>query len=179
MDDTERFRLRFGPYSTPLFEIGDVVTCSARGQVTIVGITRGKIAWPIGKTKRAKSLVLFGDLERAVRNEAAQAICHWWGVGMLAVNKWRHALGIAGTTNAGTSELRRLHFAEPWGEATRKKAWSKLSDPKRRAKIAESMRGKARPPHVIESMRQARIGKSHTEDTKRKMREARKRRAQL
>lgn len=178
MDDTERFRLRFGPYSTPLFEMGQVVECSARGPVTIVGITSGKIAWPIGKTKRARSLVLYGDLERAVRNEAAQAICHWWGVGVLAVNKWRHALGIAGTTNPGTSEIRRLHFAEPWAEEAKKKAWSKGSDSDRRQKIAASKRGKPRPPHVIEAMRKGRLGKSHSEVTKQKMRAAHKRRAQ-
>jgi hypothetical protein len=177
VDDTERFRLRFGPYSTPLFEIGQVVDCTARGEVTIVGITSGKIAWPIGKTKRAKSLVLYGDLERAVRNEAAQSVCYWWGVGMNAVNKWRHALGIAGTTNPGTSEIRRLHFAEPWAEAAKQKSWSKAADPERREKIAASRRGKQRPPHVIEAMRKGRIGKPQSEETKQKMREAHKKRA--
>jgi hypothetical protein len=149
--------------------MGQVVECTARGPVTIVGITSGKIAWPIGKTKRARSLVLFGDLEQAVKNEAAQAICHWWGVGVNAVNKWRHALGIAGITNAGTSEIRRLHFAEPWAEEAKQKAWGKANDPVRLEKIAASKRGKPRPPDVIEAMRKGRTGKPHSPETRKKM----------
>lgn len=175
MEDTERFRLRFGPYSTPLFEMGQVIECAARGPVTIVGITSGKIAWPIGKTKRAKSLVLFDDLEKAVIQEAAAAICHWWGVGPHTVWKWRKALHVSQSSNPGTTALKQLNFAEPWAEATRKKSWSMAADPNRREKIAASKRGKSRPPHVIEAMRKGRTGKPHSPETRRKMSEAHQR----
>ena len=56
-----RYRLHFGPYRTPRFKLGQKVVCEARGEVTIVGISDGRIPWPIGQTKRAKSLVLFRD----------------------------------------------------------------------------------------------------------------------
>ena len=178
MRDRDRFQLRFGPYRTPRYRLGQVVNCSARGQVTIVGTSRGKIPWPVGKTHRAKSLVLFNDLERAVRREAAIAIMHWWGVCPSAVNKWRHALGIAGTNIEGSSALRRAHFAEPWAEKTRQKAWSKARDPVRCEKISASKRGIPRPPGVREVLRQANLGKKRSDETRRKMREAHERRRQ-
>lgn len=177
MTEEERYRLRFGKYRTPRFKMGDVVICSARGQVTIVGMTNGKIPWPIGKTKRARSPVLYQDLERAVRKEAFQAIIHWWGVCWTTVWKWRKALGL-GQYNEGTRTLKKLHFGEPWAEDARKKAWAKSNDPARREKIATSRRGKSRPPHVIEAMRKGRTGKPQSEETKKKMRQAHSRRKQ-
>lgn len=174
MNDATRYRLLHGPYKTPRFRLGQNVMCSARGMVKIVGITSGRIAWPVGKTLRAKSLVLYRDLERAVRVESGLAICYWWGVTSQTVTKWRKALGIQ--TTPGTQQLRRAHFAEPWAELTRKKAWSKARDPGRREKIAASRRGKPRQQHVIDAMRKGRTGKPHTEETRRKMSESHQRR---
>lgn len=175
MNDVTRYKLLYGPYKTPRFKLGKYVMCLARGRVRIVGITAGRIAWPIGITKRARSLVLYRDLERAVRQESVLAIRYWWGVGPSAVNKWRHVLGVTGT-NAGTSELRRAHFAEPWAEQTRQKAWAKAQDPARREKIAASKLGKPRPPHVIEAMRLGRTGKPHSAETRLKMSKGHRRR---
>ncbi|HQR44272.1 MAG TPA: NUMOD3 domain-containing DNA-binding protein [Gemmatales bacterium] len=172
MRDSDRFQLRFGPYRTPRYRKGQVVICSARGQVTIVGTSDGKMPWPVGKTHRAKSLVLYKDLERAVRRESVLAIQYWWGVGPMAVRRWRTALGIVGTNNEGTSALRRDHFAEPWAEIARRKAWSKARDPVRCEKIAASKRGKPRPPHVLEAMRKASVGRVVSQETRRKMSEA-------
>ena len=39
----ERFKLNFGPYTTPRFPIGQTVIDQIRGEVTIVGITDGLI----------------------------------------------------------------------------------------------------------------------------------------
>jgi hypothetical protein len=76
-----RHRLHFGPYRTPRFRIGQRVEDERRGLVRIVGMSDGPNQWPIGQTKRAKSLVLFRGLARAVRREAAAAGMHWWASG--------------------------------------------------------------------------------------------------
>ena len=91
----DRFKLHRGPYKTPRFRIDQTVIDAIRGAVTIVGVTDGLIPWPIGKTKRAKTLVMFRGLANALRNESNTAICHWWGVTDQTVTKWRNALGIS------------------------------------------------------------------------------------
>ena len=63
-----RHALHFGPYRTPRFKYGAKVECEARGEVTIVKLTAARIPWPIGKTHRATSLVLYKDLVRAVKS---------------------------------------------------------------------------------------------------------------
>jgi hypothetical protein len=72
LPDADRHRLLFGPYRTPVFKYGDVVICESRGQVEIVGLSGGRIPWPVGKRGPAKALVLCGALAKAVRLEAAQ-----------------------------------------------------------------------------------------------------------
>jgi hypothetical protein len=67
----------------------------------------------------------------------------------------------------------------PDGHAMRGLGVLKSRDPRRRAKIAAARRGKARPPHVIEAMRQARLGMRHTEETRRRMSETRRERGIL
>jgi hypothetical protein len=80
MDDAERFRL-LGTYRTPRFRVGQRVRCQVRGEVIITGMIEAPIPWPIAKSGRGRhSLVVYKGLARAVRREAEQAICHWWGV---------------------------------------------------------------------------------------------------
>jgi hypothetical protein len=43
MEDTDRFRLLFGPYRTPRFRIGSFVRCEVRGEVRIVGVSDSSI----------------------------------------------------------------------------------------------------------------------------------------
>lgn len=107
----------------------------------IVGISDGRIPWPIEKTHRAKSLVLFKDLAKAVWKESEQAVCHWWGVGKSAVWKWRRALRVP-LSNRGTHQLRAEYAHEPAAKAARRKVWTKANDPARREKIAAAKRGK-------------------------------------
>jgi hypothetical protein len=102
----DRTRLLYGPYRTPRFRLGSVRMCEFRGEVTIVGITDACIPWPVGKTLRARSLVIFGALARAVRLESATAVCHWWGVTPQTVTKWRKALGV-GPVTEGTRRLKQ------------------------------------------------------------------------
>jgi hypothetical protein len=54
------------------------------------------------------------------------------------------------------------------------RAQAKAGDPERRAMIAAARRGK--PRHVIEAMRTANLGRKHTEQTRRRMSEAHRRR---
>jgi hypothetical protein len=72
--------------------------------------------------------------------------------------------------------LRRDYCQEPWAKRARQKSYAKHRDPQRRAKIAAARRGKSRPRHVIEAMNDAWRGKSHTEEARRKMSDAQKRR---
>lgn len=77
MTDADRMKLRFGPYATPLFEFGQVVTDVVRDRdVVTVGVSNGRIPWPIGKSKggRARGLIVFGALSDAARTESNQAV---------------------------------------------------------------------------------------------------------
>jgi hypothetical protein len=175
MRDSERFRLRFGPYRTPRFRYGATVKDLRVGKVKIAGISDARIPWPYRKKGMPKTLILYGDLAKAVRRESNQAVAYWWGVTRQTVTVWRKALGVPPTT-AGTSKLRSAHFHEPWAKLAQQKARAKVRDPERRAKIAAAKLGKPRPAHVIEAMRKANLGKRHSAETRRKMSEAHKRR---
>jgi hypothetical protein len=174
MLDADRFRL-LGKYGMPRVRVGAFVRCLIRGEVEVVGFRDGPIPWPVCKTARRHALVVYAGLARAIRQESAQAVGHWWGVGTDRVWKWRKTLGVGATTR-GTSKLRSAYCDEPWFIAARRKAHAKTDDPGRREKIAASKRGKPRPRHVIEAMAAARTGKPHSEETRRKMSEAHKRR---
>jgi hypothetical protein len=85
MRDTERLRLRFGKYRTPRFRYGAIVECQVRGPMRIIGLSSGRIPWPIGYPPDTSggraSLVVYKGLAKAVRLESSQAVQHWWGVG--------------------------------------------------------------------------------------------------
>ena len=161
MHDSERFRLRFGPYRAPRFRYGATVKDVRRGYVKIVGLSDAPIPWPLGQWHSGKSPVLYGALLRAVRRESNQAVARAWGVSMQTVSLWRKALGVPATTE-GTSKLRGAYAFEPGVERGRRNAWAKARDPERREKIAAARRGKPRPAHVIEAMRRGCAGKPHS-----------------
>jgi len=173
----DRHKLRFGPYNTPRFKYGAKVVCEVRGEVTIVGMTDGRIQWPLARRGRGNSSpVLYKDLVRAVKREAACAIKHWWGVGASTVNKWRRALGVL-RMNEGDRLLKRDHAKTDWAKAARAKAWAKARDPERRAKIAAAMRGKPRPPHVHQSLLRANKGRKLSAEHRQKLSAAARRRS--
>lgn len=174
MDEQTRFKLHFGPYKPPRFRLGQFVMCEARGRVRIVKISSGRIPWPVGQRGRAQSLILYRGLVKAVKKEANVAVQHWWGVGHSAVRKWRRALGV-GLGNHGSAVLRRANLA-PRLATMHDLARLKARDPERCEKIAASRRGKKLPWHVVDAMREGRLGKPHSEETKQKMREAHSRR---
>jgi hypothetical protein len=111
-------------------------------------------------------LVVYKRLAQAIRTESAVAVAEAWGVSVVTVSRWRNALGIDANTD-GSRELRREH-AEHDFPKVRPKLWSKLHDKRVHAKIAATKRGKPRPPHVIEAVRQAKIGRKQSAATRRK-----------
>ena len=76
MKDSDRFKLYFGPYQTPRFKYGKKVWCEYRGWVKIVGLSDGKIQWPIGRLMTAPtgrdSLIIYQGLKRAIERESNQ-----------------------------------------------------------------------------------------------------------
>jgi hypothetical protein len=163
-------------YKTPRFKYGNTVQCEVRGEVVVVGLSDAPIPWPIGKPHggRAKSLVVYKGLAAAVRRESSAAVCDHWGITAQTVSKWRKALGV-GQMTEGTFLLKSeaIRDSVPM-VAAREKAKAKARDPERVRKIREAKLGKPRPDHVIEAMRQARLGSKASEETRRKMSEARK-----
>ncbi len=95
LPDTERYKLRFGPYLGPRLRIGDACQCEIRGLVEVSGWTGAPIAWPQGRAKgRRRAIIVCGDLLRALRHESADALCYHFGVQRSTVWRWRSALKI-------------------------------------------------------------------------------------
>jgi hypothetical protein len=144
--------------------------------VRVDTITDAPIMWPAKRFTNRPTLIVCGDLVRAVRKESATAVAHHWGVSMLTVWTWRKALGV-GHVNPGTSALRKRWAPETLNTAEcRAKSREATQRPERNAKIAASRRGKPRPRHVIEAMRQGNLGREPTKETRRKMSAAQRRR---
>src|SRR5262245_61849788 len=177
MEDAERLRL-LGKYKTPRFRYGRTVFCEVRGEVTICGLSDARIPWPIGKRGRSRnSLIVFKDLEKAIRRESNQAVAYWWGVHPQTVSKWRKALDV-GLATEGTSRLHRETIEEV-GDAMRALSILKARDPDRRAKITAARQGKPRPPHVGRAVAKAHRGTHHSEETRRQMSETHRQRGTL
>jgi hypothetical protein len=176
MTASERFRLLY-TYTTPACRIGQRVRCAVFGEVEVVGYSEAPLPWPVCRRGKWRVPIVFRGLERAVRRESVQAVCHWWSVGIFSVNQWRKELGVKATE--GTTRLRRDYFHEPWAAAARAKAHAKNGDSARRAKISAAKRGQPRPPHVLEAMHSAWRGSHHTEETRRRMSESHQRRRKL
>ncbi|MEX1027413.1 MAG: hypothetical protein WD049_05315, partial [Candidatus Paceibacterota bacterium] len=163
MNDEDRFKLYFGPYKTPRFRYGQKVWCESRGWMKIVGLSDGKIPWPIGRLVTPPtgrdSLIIYRGLKRGIERESNQAVAHFWGVSRGTVRRWRRALDV-GRKTPGTLRLQE--------EA--------LKAPSRRSKIADAKRGKPRPKSVVEALREANKGRRLSEDHRRKMSESHRKR---
>jgi hypothetical protein len=158
-----RHQLHFGPYRTPAFRYGKRVQDEVRGEVEFVGTSAGRIPWPVGKQGRYRSLVVYKDLAKAIRREAVLAVTPQ------TVTKWRRRLGITNQWPKGTLRLRRAYIEEPFFKRATRLARATASDPERCAKIATARRGKPRPPHVVEAVRQAHLGMRHTDAARNRM----------
>src|SRR6266705_2359050 len=91
MQDEQRFILLFGPYHPPKTRRGKFLFCEMRGTVKVGDYSDGPIPWPV-KWGTRNSLILCGDLVRAVQVESAQGVAHHWGVRPSTVTRYRKAL---------------------------------------------------------------------------------------
>src|SRR5262245_20219093 len=132
MRRSARHQLRFGPYRTPRYRYGSVVTCEIQGDVRIVGTSNGRIPWPLARKPGpgGRSLVVYRDLLKAIQREAGIAVAFWWGVRADTVSRWRKALGVP-RSNQGSHALWSTNAHKPWAVAARKKAVVKSKSPER------------------------------------------------
>jgi hypothetical protein len=162
--------LLFGPYAAPPFKYGDAVIDEAHGEVRVVGLSAAPIPWPLcRRPHRARPvLVLCGALAEAVRRESVRAVAYWWGVPHCAARRWRKALGV-GRANEGTSRLWAAAASRPDSLTTLARGREKARSAAARAKKAAARRGRPAPPHVLEAMRQARLGKPRSAEVRAKI----------
>ncbi|HEY7158207.1 MAG TPA: hypothetical protein VH575_29915 [Gemmataceae bacterium] len=146
--------------------------------MTLCGLSDAPIPWPIGKRGRSRnSLIVFKDLEKAIRRESNQAVAFWWGVTPQTVSKGRKALSL-GIATEGTSQLHR-ETIEVTGDAMGDLSTLKARDPERRRKITDARQGKSRPAHVCRAIAEAHRGTHHSEESRRKMNETHRQRGTL
>jgi hypothetical protein len=113
MKPQDRTKLLGGPYRTPRCRVGRTLRCTRRGRVIVRGITDGPIPWPYSwrsNIDRRPSLILCGDLVRAVRMESGKAIMHWWQVGDFCVWKIR-SLSVLRATQVGVRFSEQLNVS--------------------------------------------------------------------
>ena len=181
MNEQDRVELLYGPYQAPRCKVGRLLRCRMRGQVRVGGITDAPIPWPRVRQLGGNgypSLILCGDLVRAVQLESATAVAYWFGVTAQTVTKWRRVLGVEPLTK-GTSDLLRRWSPETVGtDEAKEKLREATQRPLRNAKIAGARRGKPRPQQVIDALRKANVGRKASVETRTKMSEAHKQRYQ-
>jgi transcriptional regulator with XRE-family HTH domain len=108
MKDEDRYKLYYGPYHPPKVERGQRLFDEIRGTVVVGGYSDGKIVWPYAKRPGTRSLIVCGDLVKAVLRESNQAVAHWWGVSAITVTTWRMALRVKRVNDGTRERLSRL-----------------------------------------------------------------------
>ena len=174
-------KLIFGPYGTPRCRIGGQLRCAIRGAVIVRGMSDTPIQWPYSHRHASDSrpsLIICGDMVRAIRQESASAVAYHFGVTGQTVTKWRKALGVDRQT-PGTIDLQRRTIDQHFDDVTRAKVIASTKRPKRNAKIAAAKRGKPRPPHVQELLRRANAKRKPTAETRKRMSDAHLRRGTI
>jgi hypothetical protein len=85
-----------GPYKAPRFKVGRELACVIRGDLRVTSISGAPIPWPCGRSESAvtASLIVCGDLAKALEVESSVAIQEHWGVSKATVRRWRAALEI-------------------------------------------------------------------------------------
>lgn len=139
-------KLVSGPYAAPVCCVGNRLPCEHVGRERVVGgLTDAPIPWPYARKTGRRSLILCGDLIRAVRIESVEAICYYWGVGEVTAWKWRKALGV-GRMTAGTQEIYREIMPERLSEEARERGRANARSIEARAKLSKARKGKPAHP---------------------------------
>jgi hypothetical protein len=110
MNARERIKLLFGPYKAPALRRGDRSFCLYRDCDVVIGSwTAARISWPRCRALDCRAggwgLLVDEELARAIRQESAAALVHWWGVHSSTVRLWRKAFGVGRMDNAGSRRL--------------------------------------------------------------------------
>lgn len=100
--DDDRYKLVGGPYYPPRTFRGSFMTCELRGKVRIGGYSDAPIPWP--RIWHRRSLVICGDLLRALRTESVLAVSYYWGLSKAIVSQYRQQFGVP-RMNPGTHRL--------------------------------------------------------------------------
>lgn len=106
-------RFNSGPYFPPRVAVGDEIECARFGIVPVVSWSQAPLPWPQCRVRRGgrASMILCGDLIRAVEEESATAVALAWGVCSMTVCEWRKILEVE-SINVGTSA--RLTVLTPY-----------------------------------------------------------------
>ncbi len=151
-----------GPYSPPRVSVGDSIICQIRGELRVHSWSdRGAIMWPLGiregKSPGRPSLVLTGDLVRAVETESAIAVARHWGTTWRTVRVWRRALGVGRMTEGSRRLAVELGRPDMAIESEKGTAASLLPESRKRRDAAHSttIRGRKPHPNTIEASRRA------------------------
>ena len=151
----DKFTLLHGPYFSPRTRVGRKLFCEIYGTVTVCGFSDGDFPWPKGRYdgKGAPSLILCGDLAKAVRLESEIAVAHHWGFSVDSVRKWRRALGVAPINEGSHKLLNRITIART--DSRLERARKNSRSPAALAKASAKLKGRIIPQHVREAVRKA------------------------
>ena len=138
-------KLLFGPYCTPIVQIGEEIECLVSGKFWKVGgYSDAKIMWPVAKRAGRRSLIVYGDLAKAIMLESAESIMYHFGVGHDTASKYRRVLEAGRTPGTRTLAAELINVRLP----------------------PETRIGKKRPPHVLEIL--SKNGKRERTEAERK-----------
>ncbi len=152
MPDT---KLLFGPYLPPRVRRGQILVCEFRGEVVKVGgLTDAPIMWPRVLKTGSPSVIVCGDLVRAIRTESAAAVAYHWGVSETTVWKWRKSLGVERMT-AGTKQLYRDLMPTRLPEGKAALGRQHADTPAIRKKLSAMRKGKPALPQTRKGLRRA------------------------
>jgi hypothetical protein len=155
MIDTERFKLLYGPYRAPKCRVAEKLYCAHRdAEVTVRGMSDARIPWPSVRRKGNHSLILCGDLIRAVERESEMAVAYHWGVRAKTIWKYRVSLGVPRVTN-GTRRLCIEYMDEKLTPEARAKGRQAMGSPEVRAKLSASRVGRLPHPRMMAAAREA------------------------
>jgi len=83
----------------------------------------------------------------------------WWGVDFQTDSDRRRSLGVD-QHNSGTTRLQQINATDVYSLEIHRKGQQKAKSPGVRRKMADALRGRKRPRHVIAAMRKGRSGKA-------------------
>jgi len=153
MKPRDPFRFLHGPYQTPRARPGSRLSCEIRGTVVVGRFSDGPIPWPCVKRRGKPTLILCGDLVKAVRCESKPAVAHHFGVSAGTVRTWRRALDVPAYNEGTRARFRQISIERTDDRLERGRRNSKIQESL--AKLSAKLKGRTIPPHVIEAVRKA------------------------